>query len=129
MNKEELLNLLNSLELPKTEYYILSSGALLLYGLRELAGDLDLCVSYQLFNELKIKYNLTDNDKNECEFYHISKDIEIIPNDKTKFKMKYQDGYPVEDLRTILAFKEKRNAPKDQRDIENIRKYLKENIY
>lgn len=37
MNKEELLNLLNSLELPKTEYYILSSGSLLLYGLRELA--------------------------------------------------------------------------------------------
>lgn len=129
MNKEELLNLLNSLKLPKTEYYILSSGSLLLYGLRKLAGDLDLCVSYQLFNELKTKYNLTDNDKNECGFYHISKDIEIIPNDKEKFKMKYQDGYPVEDLRTILAFKEKRNEPKDQRDIENIRKYLKENIY
>lgn len=30
MSKEELLNLLNTLELPKTEYYILSSGAMLL---------------------------------------------------------------------------------------------------
>ena len=55
MNKEELLNLLNSLELPKTEYYILSSGSMLLYGLREIVGDLDLCVSNELFEPLKKK--------------------------------------------------------------------------
>ena len=48
MNKEELLNLLNSLELPKTEYYILSSGSMLLYGLREIVGDLDLSVSNEI---------------------------------------------------------------------------------
>ena len=39
--------------------------------------------------------------------------------------MEYKDGYPVESLKTILAFKEKRNAPKDQKDIKNIKKYLK----
>lgn len=31
MNKEELLNLLESLELPKTEYYILGGGSLVLF--------------------------------------------------------------------------------------------------
>lgn len=124
MNKEELLNLLDSLELPKTEYYILSSGSMLLYGLRELAGDLDLCVSNELFKQLEKKYDLKESDKNECGFYHILKDIEIVPNSKENFKMEYKDGYPVEDLRTILAFKEKRNAPKDQKDIENIKRYL-----
>lgn len=40
--------------------------------------------------------------------------------------MEYKDGYPVEKLEKILAFKEKRNAPKDQKDIENIKRYLKE---
>ncbi len=40
--------------------------------------------------------------------------------------MEYKDGYPVESLKTILAFKEKRNALKDQKDIKNIKKYLKE---
>ncbi|MEI3357149.1 MAG: hypothetical protein V8R81_09285 [Clostridia bacterium] len=39
MNKTELLKLVDSLNMPKTEYYILSSGSLLLYGLREKAGD------------------------------------------------------------------------------------------
>jgi hypothetical protein len=123
MNKEELLNLLDSLEIPKTEYYILSSGAMLLYGLREIAGDLDLCVSNELFEQLKERYNLKESDKSQYGFYHISKDIEIIPKSKENFKMKYKDGYPVEDLRTILAFKERRNKPKDQKDIENIKRY------
>ena len=62
MNKEELLNLLDTLGLPKTEYYILSSGSMLLYGLREIVGDLDLCVSNELFEPLKKKYNLSSND-------------------------------------------------------------------
>jgi hypothetical protein len=127
MNKEELLKLVEDLDLPKTEFYILSSGSMLLYGLREKAGDLDLCVSNELFEKLKEKYNLKDTDKNECGFYHISQEIEIVPNSKDNFKMNYKDGYPVEDLKNILAFKEKRNAPKDQKDIENIRKYLEEN--
>ena len=103
MNKEELLNLLNSLELPKTEYYILSNGSMLLYGLREIVGDLDLCVSNELFEPLKKKYNLKECDKNECGFYHISNEVEIVPNSKENFKMEYKDGYPVESLKTILA--------------------------
>ena len=128
MNKEELLNLLNTLELPKTEYYILSSGSLLLYGLREMAGDLDLCVSNEFFKQLIKKYNLKESDKNEYGFYHISKEIEIVPNSKENFKMEYKDGYPVESLETILVFKEKRNASKDKKDIENIKRYLNKNI-
>lgn len=124
MNKKELLKLLNSLNVPKTEYYILSSGSMLLYGLRNIANNLDLCVSNELFKILKEKYNLNENNKNDSGFYKISEDIEIIPNDKKNFKMDYINGYPVENLKTILEFKEKRNLPKDKKDIENIKKYL-----
>ena len=95
MNKRELLKLLDSLNLPKTEYYILSCGSMLLYGLRDIANDLDLCVSNELFKHLKEKYNLNENNKNDSGFYKISEDIEIIPNDKKNFKMDYINGYPV----------------------------------
>ena len=125
MNKKELLKLLDSLNLPTNEYYILSSGSMLLYGLREHV--LDLCVSNELFEQLKEKYNLNEKDKNDCGFYHILKDVEIVPNSKENFKMEYKNGYPVESLKNILAFKEKRNAPKDKKDIEIIKRYLKEN--
>ena len=62
---------------------------MLLYGLREIAGDLDLCVSNELFEKLKEKYKLKESDKNECGFYHISKEIEIVPNSKENFKEQY----------------------------------------
>ena len=83
-------------------------------------------VAITIIDSLKKKYNLKECDKNECGFYHISNEVEIVPNSKENFKMEYKDGYPVESLKTILAFKEKRNAPKDQKDIKNIKKYLKE---
>lgn len=38
MDREQLLNLIESLDLLKDEYYILSSGVLVLYGLREKAA-------------------------------------------------------------------------------------------
>ena len=73
----------------------------------------------------KIKFNL--RQPNECGFYQISKDIEIIPSNKDDFKMTIKDNYPVEDLKTILKFKQERNTPKDQKDIENIIKYIENN--
>ena len=125
MDKEKLLKILEFLGLPKTEYYILSGGAMLLYGLREKTNDLDLCVSNDLFEILKEKYKI--EEKNEAGFYRLAKRIEIIPSNKESFQMEYREGYPVEKLETILQFKEKRNLDKDKKDIENIRKYLKNN--
>ena len=71
----------------------------------------------------------------------IVKDIEIMENHKQEevekqeklqknkddLKMTIKDNYPVEDLKTILNFKQERNTPKDQKDIENIIKYLENN--
>lgn len=126
LNKEDLIKLLDCLELPKTEYYILSSGSMLFYGLRETAGDLDLCVSHELFAEIREKYNLSDKDKKPTGFYPLSVDVEILPIDKADFSMEYKDGYPVEKLESVLCFKEERNSAKDQEDIKSIKEYLSE---
>ena len=127
MNKEQLLNLIESLNLPKSEYYILSSGVLLLYGVREKAGDLDLCVSPSLFETLKKQFNLTDDKRNSCGFYAITDDVEIVVNEKSDFERTFKDGYPVQTLESILAFKKNRCAPKDIPDIAQIERYLKSN--
>lgn len=124
MNKEELLKLVESLNIPKDEYYILGGGSLVMFGIKETTSDLDLCVSNELFAKLKEKYNLDENDKNECGFYQISDIIEIIPNPKEEFTAQEIDGYKVEELKRILEFKKKRNAPKDKPYIEKITQYL-----
>ena len=125
MNKHELLSLVDSLDLPKGEYYILGGGSLLMCGLRETTADLDLCVSNFLFEKLREKYNLKEEDKNNCGFYRISEKVEIVPSEKSNFTMMEVDGYYIEDLRRILNFKRSRNLPKDQSDITNIENYLK----
>lgn len=53
MHKEELLNLLNTLKIDKNEFWILSSGALVLREIYESAGDLDIAVTYKGLEQLK----------------------------------------------------------------------------
>ena len=126
MNNEELLNLVESLNMPRDEYYILGGGSLVMFGIKDKTADLDLCVSEELFARLKEEYNIDEKDKNECGFYHISDIIEVIPNPKDEFTCEEIEGYQVEELKRILEFKKKRNAPKDQPYIEKITKYLEE---
>ena len=65
--------------------------------------------------------------KNGCGFYKINDNLEIVVNKKEDFKMEIGEKYNLEDLQTILDFKIKRNKPKDQKDIENIKKHLEKN--
>ena len=127
MKKIELLNLLEELNFPKDEYYVLSGASLVLRGIREAANDLDLCISEELFNQIKDKFNLTEEKKNECGFYKINDNLEIVVDKKEDFKIEIGEKYNLEDLQTILDFKIKRNKPKDQKDIENIKKHLEKN--
>ena len=109
---------------PKDEYYVLSGASLVLRGIKEEANDLDLCVSEELFDQIKDKFNLTDEKKNECGFYKINDNLEIVVDKKEDFKMEMGEKYNLEDLQTILDFKINRNLPKDKKDIDNIKKYL-----
>ena len=127
MNKIELLNLLETLTFPKDEYYVLSGASLVLRDIKEEAKDLDLCISDELFEQIKEKYNLTDGMKNECGFYKINDNLEIVVNKKEDFKMEIGERYNLEDLQTILNFKLKRNLSKDKKDIANIKIYLEKN--
>lgn len=127
MNKEQLLEKLNELNFPVGDYYLLSSGCLMLYGMREIIQDIDLCISEQLFSLIKDRYGLTDIKKNEYGFYKVNDWLEVIVNEKDTLKYDMKENIPVEELTTILDFKIKRNADKDKEDIANIKKYIYEN--
>ena len=126
MNKQEVIKLLQDLDLPTTEYYILSSGCLVLYGLRDRANDLDLCVKPELFEKLRVKYNLKEEDKNECGFYHISDLVEVVVSGKYPFEYDVLQGYQVQKLEQILNSKIKSDKPKDKADVQSILNYLKQ---
>ncbi len=124
MDKQEIIKRLRELNLPKDEYYVLSGASLVLRGIREKCSDIDLCISEELFADVKDKLGMTPEKINSCNFYHLSDSLEIVVDKKDRFNMEKGDEFNLEDINTILAFKESRNLPKDQRDIANIKKYL-----
>lgn len=121
MNKVEFIKLVESLELPITEYCILSGGSLLLHNIRE-TNDLDIDITEKGFEMLSKKFTpiLVNKEKRqykitneiECFREELDKDIDII------------DGYPCQSLKTVYDFKKKLNRPKDQKDIETLEKIL-----
>ena len=122
MNKEELIAFIESLNLPEDEFCILSSGSLVLRDLRDIAGDLDLCVTPKLGEELIKRYNLTDKDKFGNNFYHINDDLEFIIEEN--FEYEKVGKYKVETLTSVLKFKKARQKKRDLEDVANIEKYL-----
>ena len=123
MTKEEYLQRLDELALDKSQYYIISGGALLLYGLRERTADIDLRVSPELFEKLKESYDLRPSPKFE-NLYDLANDIEVLRGEVQISDYDIIDGYPVIKIERELDWKLGHQRPKDQADIRRIRAYL-----
>ena len=82
----------------------------------------------EFFEDIKEKYNLVEEKKNECGFYKLNDLVEVVVDSPAEFENQYdfKDGYQLQKLEIILRDKKKRNLPKDKRDIEKIERYLSE---
>ncbi|MBQ7202169.1 hypothetical protein IJS18_02165 [Candidatus Saccharibacteria bacterium] len=120
MNKEEYIKALEELNLPKSEFIILSGGSLVMRGLRDKTADLDLCFSKKLAEEIDL-YSAPVDDKG---FYTPFENCQVM-DEFERIEFDEVDGYQCESLKSILAFKEKARRPKDFKDIERIKEFLK----
>ena len=124
MNKKELLELIKSIKIDKEEFIVLSSGALVLRGIMDSAGDLDILVTQKGFEQLKENYDL--KEKKECNnSYIVNEKIECILNDNEDRKEKMGDYY-IQDINQYLEFLKESNREKDKLRIQRVEKY-KEN--
>ena len=129
MKKQELIQLVDSLNLPLGEYSICSSGSLVIRDIYDKAGDLDLQLTEKCFEYIKnsgLKYHFKD-EKHEFNnplyaFDDIDVEFFVMPIEEIHFD--YVNGYPCQDVLDILAFKKQRNLPKDQEAIARIEAYL-----
>lgn len=90
MNREELIELIESLKIDKNEYWILSSGALVIRGIYPDAGDLDIAVTEKGLQELKNNYNLKQKENG---WYIVNDKIECILDNMENKKEKLGDYY------------------------------------
>ena len=122
MNKEELIELIESLKLDKNEYWILSSGALVIRGIYPDAGDLDIAVTEKGLQELKNNYNLK---KKGNGWYIVSDKIEYVLDTKESWKIEKYGDYNLQSIEKYYEFLKDSTREKDKARITLIEEYMK----
>ena len=122
MNKEELLELLKTLKISREEFVILSSSALMLRGIYETCGDLDIAVTEKGLEELNNNYSLKQKDNG---WYIVNDKVECILSNMEGKKEKL-DKYYVQDIYDYLKFLEDSDREKDKLRIPLVKKYIKD---
>lgn len=122
MNKEELVELIESLKLDKNEYWILSSGALVIRGIYPDAGDLDIAVTEKGLKELKSNYNLKEKGK---DWYIVNDKIECIVDTKESWKIEKYETFNLQSIEMYYEFLKNSSREKDKAKIPLIKDYMK----
>lgn len=124
MNREEYKRKLDSLNLDKNRYCIISGGIMLLYGLKDTTEDVDIKVRPDYFEELKERFNVKKSPKYPY-LYELDKETEVAVLDYDDSEVEIVDGYPVMNLELQLNWMIENNRPKDQEKIKIIKEFLK----
>ncbi len=123
MNKIELLKLIKSLDIDKEEFWILSSGALVLRDLFEDAGDLDIAVTKKGLDELKSKYDLKQKENG---WYIVNDKVECVLDIKEDWKIEKVGDYYLESLEKYFEYLKTSKREKDKIKYIIVEKALKE---
>ena len=124
MNKEEVLQLLSTLRVDKDEFWLLSSGGLVLRNIYPDAGDLDIAVTDKGLEELKQNYDLKFKDNG---WFIVSDKIEGIcdgPKDKLKFQPEEINGYYVQNINEYYEYLCNSEREKDKNRIPIVEEYM-----
>lgn len=125
MNKSELIKLIESLGIDYDEFWVLSSGSLVLRDVFKDAGDLDIAVTEKGLEQLKSKYDLRQkengwfrvNDKVEC----------ILDNDMSEEKVEKYGKYNLLNIYAYEKWLKQSDREKDKLRLEVVQKYINEN--
>ena len=121
MNKKELIELINTLDLPFEEFVVLSSGGLVLRGIMENANDLDLAVTEKGFEILNKKYDLIEKGNN---LYQVNDKVEcMLVNMKGK-KERVGD-YFLQEINDYFNYLKTSEREKDKIRIPLVKSYIK----
>lgn len=122
MNKEELMELIRSLKIDKEEFWILSSGALVIRGIYPDAGDLDIAVTEKGLQQLKENYNLIEKANG---WYIVNDKVECILDTKEPWKIEKFGEYYLQSIEKYYEFLKESNRDKDKARIPLVEEYMK----
>ena len=117
MNKREYLKKLDELNLDKNRYCVISSGIMLLYGLRDTTEDIDIKIRPDYFDELKARFEFKKSPKYSY-LYELNDEVEVAVLDYDDNDVEIVDGYPVESIELQLKWFLENGREKDKEKIK-----------
>ena len=131
MNKDELIKLIESVKIDKTEFWLLSTSALVIRGIWPDAGDLDIAVTNKGLEQLKQNYNLIPKGNG---FYIVTDNVECVCDgeiNKLEYKPELIDGYLCQNIYEYLNYLKSSDREKDKLRLPVVEDYInsKKNKY
>lgn len=125
MDRQELLKQLNQFPYDRNECWVITGGAMVLYGIKEQTTDIDLGCSTRMADLLDAEgylYRRMDNGK---RWFKYKDTIEIFEGWLCDtFEM--LEGFPVISIKGLIEMKQELGREKDRKDIELIKAFLKQ---
>lgn len=124
MNRQELIQKLQALNFPKEDYWLVTGGAMVLYGIRDKTHDIDLGFSRKLADHLEAKGFPEERTADGRRKFLIASEIEVY--EEWLFDcIENVEGIPVISCKGLIMMKESLGREKDFADIALIRDFLK----
>ena len=123
MDRAELLARLRALPFDPAEYWLITGGAMLLYGLRERTHDIDLGCTAKLADTLEAQGCPCQRTADGKRWFRLEDDLEVF-EDWIYDRVVSVEGVPVISLPGLLAMKQALGREKDLRDVALIQARL-----
>lgn len=124
MNKQDIINRLNSFSYSKDEYWVITGSAMVLYGIREKTHDIDIGCSSLMADQLEKNGYVPTLTESGNRKFSIGEDIEIFENWLFD-TIERIDDIPVISLKGLIEMKKDLGREKDFRDIALIEEFEK----
>ena len=121
MSKQELLELIESLNVDPNEFWVLSTSALVLRDLFPDAGDLDMAVTEKGLEQLKINFDLKQKENG---WYIVNDKVECKPDTMEDWKVEKYGDYYLESLTKYFDFLKESTREKDKVKYKIVKKEL-----
>ena len=119
LDKKQIIARLEELNLDDTKYWVITGGAMVLYGLREQTSDIDLGCTSDLADLLQQEGFPVERMPDGTRKIVVEEDVEIFEN-WLENKVERFEGVPVISIQGLIEMKRALGREKDFRDIQLI---------
>ena len=123
MKKADIIEKLRAFPYDTKDYWVITGGAMAMYGIREETSDIDLGCTSELADRLEKDGFLYQIKPDGTRWFRIGSDIEVYEN-WLYDSVELVDGIPVISIPGLIAMKHTIGREKDKRDLKLIDEYL-----